>query len=50
MLEAWDRWYVVDYYEGLGGETGGAYYLIVVFFTYAFVFCSLISSVSFLTD
>ena len=40
---------VVDLCQGVGGGIGGGYYLIVVvgFFTCAFVFCYLSSSVSF---
>ena len=37
---------VADSYQGVGGGTGGWYY-VKVFFTCAFVFCSLTSSVSF---
>ena len=37
---------MVDSYQNVGGGTAGRYYLIVVF-TCAFVFCSLMSSVSF---
>ena len=35
MMGAWDRWELVDLYQGVGGVTGGGYYLIVVwvFFT-----------------
>ena len=44
----WDRWEMIDLCQGVGGETGGGYYLIaVVFLTWAVVFCSLMSSVSF---
>ena len=28
MMGGWDRWGVVDSYQGLGGGTGGWYYLI----------------------
>ena len=42
---------VGDLCQGVGGETEGGYYLIVfVFFTCVFVFCSLMSFVSFLSD
>ena len=35
--------WVVNSYQGVGGETWGGYYLIV-FFNCAFVFCYLLSS------
>ena len=51
MMGGWDRWWLgdgmVDSYKGVGGGTGGGYYLIV-FFTCAFVFCSFVSPVLFL--
>ena len=41
MMGGWDRWWlgdgVFDSYQGVGGGTGGGYYLIV-FFTCAFSF------------
>ena len=44
----WDRWEMIDLCQGVGGETGSGYYLIaIVFLTWAVVFCSLMSSVSF---
>ena len=37
-----------DSYQGVGGGTGGGYYLIVCFFfTCAFAFCSLLSCLIF---
>ena len=41
MMERWDRWRVVDSYEGVGWGTVGGYYLS--FFICGFVFCSLMS-------
>ena len=38
MMGGWDRWRVVDSYQGESGATGGGYYLIVFFFICAFVF------------
>ena len=32
MMEGWDRWVVVDSYQGVGGETVGGCYLIVFLF------------------
>ena len=32
MMGGWDRWGEVDSYQGVGGETGGGYYLIVSLF------------------
>ena len=46
MMGGWDRWGVVDSYQGVGGGTGGGYYLIV-FFICAFVFWSLMSCLFF---
>ena len=45
----WDRWGVVDLYQGVGGGKGGGYYLIVLFFVFicAFVFLSLMSCLIF---
>ena len=40
MMGEWDTWWVVDSYQGVGGGTGGGYYLRV-FFNCAFVFCAL---------
>ena len=40
---------VVDSYQGVGRGTGGGFYLIV-FFTCAFVFCSLMSCFFFLIE
>ena len=38
MMGGWDRWGVVDSNQGVGGGTGGRYYLIVfVFLSCAFV-------------
>ena len=45
-MGGWDRWGVVDSYQGVGGGTGGGYYLIV-FFICAFVFWSLMSCLFF---
>ena len=36
-----------DLHQGVGRGTGGEYDLIVVFFSCAFVFCSLMSSLPF---
>ena len=51
MIRGWYRWEVgvVDLYQGVCEGTGDGYYLIVVgfFVTFDFVFCSLMSSVSF---
>ena len=43
----WDRWGVVASYQGLGGGTGGGYYLLVCFLClFLFVlFCLLVSHV-----
>ena len=46
MIGEWDRWGVVDSYQGVWGWTGNKYYL-KVFFPCAFVFCSLMLSVPF---
>ena len=47
----WDKWEVVDLYQGVGWGTRYGFYLIVVAFSCAFVFCCLMSSVIlFLTD
>ena len=32
MMGEWDRWGEVDSYQGVDGETGGGYYLIVSLF------------------
>ena len=32
MMGVWDRWGMVDSYQGVGGETGGGYYLIYFFY------------------
>ena len=32
MMGEWDRWGVVDSYQGVGWGTGRGYYLIVFFF------------------
>ena len=38
MMGGWDRWRVVDLQQGVKGETGGGYYLVViVFFVCLFV-------------
>ena len=42
MMGGWDRWGVVDSYQGVGGGTGGGYYLIVFF---NLCFCLLVSDV-----
>ena len=42
----WDRWGVVDSYQGVCGGTGSGYYVLVCiffFFICAFVFWSLMS-------
>ena len=39
-MGGWDRWRVVDLYQGMGEGTGGGYYPIV-FFNCVFVFWSL---------
>ena len=44
--QGWDRWGMVDSYEGVGGGTESGCYLIV-FFICVFVFWSLISSLFF---
>ena len=31
MMGEWDTWWVVDSYQGVGGGTGGGYYLRVFF-------------------
>ena len=46
MMGEWNRCWVVDLYQGVGGGTGGGYYLIV-FFICAFVFWSLMSCLFF---
>ena len=46
MMGGWDRWGVVDSYQGVGEGTGGGYYLIVLFIS-AFVLCSLMSCLFF---
>ena len=55
MVQVWHRFMGggggVNLHQGLGGGTGGqCYLLLAVFLTCAFVFCSLVSSVSFLSD
>ena len=54
MMRGWVRWGVVDLQQGVGGGTGDGYYLVVsasaFFFTCAFVLCSLMFSVPFLSD
>ena len=52
MVGRWDRWGVVDLEQGVGGETGSGYYLVVfvvvvfvIFFTCSLILCSLLSSV-----
>ena len=42
----WDRWGVIDSYQGVGGGTVGGYYLLVVFIC-AFVFWSVMSCLFF---
>ena len=48
-MGGWDRWGVVDSYQGMGGGTGSEYYLIVFFL---FVLLSFVLScpVSFLSE
>ena len=49
MMGGWDRWGVVDSYQGVGGGTGGGYYLIVCFFLFvllSFGFSCPVSSLS----
>ena len=38
---------MVDFYQDACEGTGGGYYLMLLLFTCAFVFCSLISSIYF---
>ena len=45
-MGAWDRWGLVDLYQGVGGVTGGGYYLIVVW-VFLLVFRSLMSCLFF---
>ena len=42
-MVGWDRWGVVDSYQGVGGGIVGGYYLSLSFFFCAFVFWSLMS-------
>ena len=42
MMRGWDRWGMADSYLGVGGGTGGGYYLTVFFY---FCFCLLFSHV-----
>ena len=46
MMGGWDRWGVVDSYQGVGGGTGGGYYLIV-FFLFVLLSFGLSCTVSF---
>ena len=48
MMGGWDRLGVVDSYQGVGGETGGRYYLIV--FLFVLLSFGLSSLVSFLSE
>ena len=52
MMGGWDRWGVVDLYQGVGWGRGGGYYLIVCFFIFLFVLSSFGLSflVSFLSE
>ena len=52
MVGGWDRWGVVDLYQGVSGGTGGGYYLIVFFCFFLFVLLSfgLSCIVSFLSE
>ena len=52
MMGGWDRWGVVDLYQGVGGGTGCGYYLIVCLFFFLFVLLSfgLSCLVSFLSE
>ena len=45
MMGGWDRWGVADSYQGVHGETGGGYYLIVCFFYFYLCFYPLVSHV-----
>ena len=53
MIGEWNRVMVmlvgvmVDFYQDACEGTGGGYYLMLLLFTCAFVFCSLISSIYF---
>ena len=45
-MGGWNRWGVVDLYQGVDGGTGGGYY-VIVFFICAFAFWSLMSCLFF---
>ena len=44
MMMGWIRWGVFDLLQGVGRGAGGEYDLVVVFCSFAFVLCSLMSS------
>ena len=48
MMGGWDRWGVVDSYQGVGGGTVDRYYLI--FFLFVLLSFGLSSPVSFLSE
>ena len=53
MMGGWDRWGVVASYQGLGGGTGGGYYLLVCFlclFLFVLLSFGLSCPVSFLSE
>ena len=45
MMGGWDRWEMVDFYQGVGGGTGRGYHFTDFVFSCASSFCSLKSSV-----
>ena len=45
MMGGWDRWELVDFYQGVGGGTGCGYHFTGFVFSCASSFCSLKSSV-----
>ena len=45
MMLGWDRWGVIDSYQGVGGGTGGGYLLSLSLFVFYLSFCLLVSHV-----
>ena len=45
MIGGWDRWDLVDFYQGVDGGTGRGYHFTDFVFSCASSFCSLKSSV-----
>ena len=50
MMGGWDRWGVVDSYQGVGGGTGDGYYLIVFLFLFVLLSFGLSCPISFSSE